>query len=297
MFEKYDLSFKEDIENCVRQLSYKDHNLSFTNMFLWKRQFKLSVHVDEKFIIVLCDYKGEIFSLNPLCTIENMKYAIEFLKDYFKEINKPFIIHNCVVKVKNTIEELYPNDFTYEITRDSFDYLYTVEKLLTYSGKKLQKKRNHLNNFKKNYQDNVITKVIDNQEVINDCIEYSKIWFSNKEVQDEYLPAEIEGTIDVLNNFDKLSCEGLAVYIDGKVVGFGVGTQLNDTTAVINIEKANANIQGLYPYLRQQVVSTFFDDLVYINTEDDVGDENLRKSKLSYQPEYLVEKYTIRLND
>lgn len=300
MLKKFDLSLKDTIEQHVLKLDYKDHNLSFTNMYMWRDMYKLSVYEDEKndFIIIFCNLNGEYFSLNPLCSLEKIDKAIEFLIKFSEAHHKPFIIHNCVRKIKERIAEKYGDFFTYELNRDSYDYLYKVEKLMTYSGKKLQKKRNHVNNFKKNYGDRYEIKLLSaNPEVLKDCIAFTKAWDARKLERDMYIDQEVKGTIDVLNNFSKLSCEGLAIYIDGQIEAFSYGTQLNDTTAVCNVEKANAAIAGLYPFLRQQLVTTFFDDLEYINAEDDVGDEKLRKSKLSYQPAYLVEKYTIRRKD
>lgn len=293
--ETFNISLKEVIESHVSELDYKDHNLSFTNMYMWRDMFKLSVEIREKFIIIFCKLNDEVFSLNPICTIENIPLAIDFLIEYFEKNNLPFIIHNCVMKVKNKIEEDYGDFFVYETTRDTYDYLYNAQKLMSYSGKKLQKKRNHVNNFLKKYEGRYEIKLIEGHpEVIKDCIAFTKYWDEQKTNRDIYIDQEVKGTIDVLNHMSELSCEGLAIYLDGKLEAFSIGTQLNDTTAVINVEKANGNIIGLYPFIRQIMVKTFFDDLKYINTEDDVGEENLRKSKLSYQPEYLVEKYTIR---
>lgn len=294
----FNLSLKDVIESHVSELDYKDHNLSFTNMYMWRDMFKLCVEVREKFIIIFCEFNGEIFSLNPICTIENIPHAIDYLIGYFEKNNLPFIIHNCVMKVKNKIEETYGDFFVYETTRDTYDYLYDAQKLMTYSGKKLQKKRNHVNNFLKMYEGRFEIKLIEgNPQVIEDCIEFTKEWDKRKIERDIYIDQEVKGTIDVLNHMSMLSCEGLAIYIDDKLEAFSIGTQLNDTTAVINVEKANGEIVGLYPFIRQTMVKTFFDDLKHINTEDDVGEENLRKSKLSYQPEYLVEKYSIRRKD
>ncbi|MEG0367634.1 MAG: phosphatidylglycerol lysyltransferase domain-containing protein, partial [Coprobacillus sp.] len=275
------------------------HNLSFTNMFMWRGKYKLNVHIEDDFIIIFSNLDEEKFSLNPICVIENVDQAIEYLLKYFKDNNIPFRMYNVVQKVKFHIEEVYGDFFTYELDRDSFDYLYSVDKILTYSGKKLQKKRNHVNNFKKTYENRYEIKLIEgNPDVVEDCIAFTKAWDESKvEDRDEFIDQEVYGTIDALSHFDQLSCEGLAIYIDGKLEAFSYGTQLNDTTAVLNVEKANPEIIGLYPFIRQTLVTTFFDDLKYINSEDDVGDERLRKSKLSYRPEYLVEKYMITRTD
>ncbi|MDR3214869.1 MAG: phosphatidylglycerol lysyltransferase domain-containing protein [Bacilli bacterium] len=300
MIEKFNLTLKDTIEKQVLNLDYKDHNLSFTNMYMWRDMFELSMYedIENHFIIIFCNLEGEYFSLNPLCSIDKIDKAIDYLINYFQEHNRPFLIHNCVRKVQKRIEEKYGSFFSYELTRDSYDYLYSAQKLMTYSGKKLQKKRNHLNNFLKNYEGRYEIKIIsENKQVAQDCIQFTKKWDETKLERDMYIDQEVKGTIDVLNNFDKLSCEGLAIYIDNELEAFSFGTQLNDTTAVVNVEKANPHIVGLYPFIRKQLVSNFFDDLEFINTEDDVGEENLRKSKLSYQPEYLVEKYSIRRND
>jgi len=298
-FKKFGLGCKEEIENHVLRLDYKDHNLSFTNMYLWRELFKLEEYISDDFILILCDLDGKIFSLNPIATLDNIPKAVDFLIGYFESKNIPFRIHNCVRKVQEVIYEKYGDYFNYELDRDSYDYLYSIDKIKGYSGKKLQKKRNHVNNFLKEYEGRYkfVPITSKDEKIISDCIAMTHQWASTKDTSDYYLPTEVAGTIDVLENFDKLSCEGLACYIDGKIAAFSFGTQLNNETAVLNVEKADGDIVGLFPFLRQNLVNTYFDDLKYLNTEDDVGEEGLRKSKLSYKPEYLVEKYIITRKD
>ncbi|HIS61134.1 MAG TPA: DUF2156 domain-containing protein, partial [Candidatus Scybalomonas excrementigallinarum] len=82
---------------------------------------------------------------------------------------------------------------------------------------------------------------------------------------------------------------------NGKVIAFTIGEKVTDDTLVVHIEKAYANIQGAYPMINQQFVSDFGKDFLYINREEDTGSEGLRKAKLSYRPEFLVEKGDITL--
>ena len=74
----------------------------------------------------------------------------------------------------------------------------------------------------------------------------------------------------------------------------GLVEKINDNMALIHIEKANADIRGLYPYINKMFLVDEFPDVEWVNREEDMGVEGLRKAKLSYYPERFVEKYTVR---
>ena len=74
---------------------------------------------------------------------------------------------------------------------------------------------------------------------------------------------------------------------------FTIGENINENMAVIHIEKANPEIRGLYPYINQQFLVHEFKDVEFVNREEDLGIEGLRKAKLSYHPCKFVEKYTV----
>ena len=91
---------------------------------------------------------------------------------------------------------------------------------------------------------------------------------------------------------DKLKIAG--IFIDGNLEAFTMGEYLNPNMALIHIEKANPSIRGLYPYINQQFLVNEFSDVEFVNREEDLGIEGLRKAKLSYHPVKFVEKYTVR---
>ena len=84
--------------------------------------------------------------------------------------------------------------------------------------------------------------------------------------------------------------------MDGKVIAFTIGEPLNSDTFIVHIEKAFADIPGAYPMINQQFVQHAMADFSYVNREDDVGDEGLRKAKLSYFPERLLPDYVIMID-
>ena len=92
-----------------------------------------------------------------------------------------------------------------------------------------------------------------------------------------------------------LSVEGAAVKINGKVEAFTIGEQLNDDTAIVYIEVANPEFDGLAQYINQQFCRNALSRYTYINREQDLGDAGLRRAKLSYHPAKLVPKYKVTL--
>ena len=83
--------------------------------------------------------------------------------------------------------------------------------------------------------------------------------------------------------------------INDKVVAFTFGERLNSDTAVIHIEKADPNVRGIYAAINQNFVAHEWADMIYINREEDMGIEGLRKAKESYKPVKLIEKFNATL--
>jgi hypothetical protein len=99
----------------------------------------------------------------------------------------------------------------------------------------------------------------------------------------------------VLDNFETLGVTGGCIEIDGKIEALTLGELLNPETVVIHIEKANATFHGLYQMMNQQFLEHEWQHIKYVNREQDLGIEGLRKAKESYYPHHMVEKLTVRL--
>jgi hypothetical protein len=100
---------------------------------------------------------------------------------------------------------------------------------------------------------------------------------------------------EAFTHFGELGVKGGAILINGKVEAFTMGDPLNPETVVIHIEKANPAYEGLYPTINQAFLEHQWSGYTYVNREQDLGEEGLRKAKESYFPHHLVNKYTITL--
>ena len=175
--------------------------------------------------------------------------------------------------------------------RDSSDYVYSAQDLINLAGRKYHKKKNHLNRFLKDYQFEY--RDLD-MELVECFLVLQEEWCKMKEcIESPELHSEDYAIHTALTSFEELDYKGGAIQIGSKIEAFSLGEKLNDNTAVIHIEKANPEIPGLYTAMNHSFCSSAWPDMKYINREQDLGIEGLRKAKESYHPHHMIDKYTI----
>jgi hypothetical protein len=224
-----------------------------------------------------------------------LKSAINLIVDDAHERNLHFKIIGATREMYDLLSEEFTARFEFLPNRDASDYLYLTEKLISLSGKKLQSKRNHINKFKAENKNWAYRKITDDKGIA-DCITMLQEWEKvEKERLLETQQFEYQAIMTMLENFFILELVCGAIYVDNRIVAFSLGEQLTDDTFVIHCEKAFSGIQGAYSIINQQFVQNEASNFKYVNREEDLGIENLRKAKLSYQPEFILEKGQIIL--
>ena len=202
------------------------------------------------------------------------------VKLMYRSVAEPF---------KAMMEKACP-DIQLEPNRNNFDYMYLSESLATLKGKKLHGKRNHINKIRKEHPEFVYEDLTPAH--YEECMALYDEWcMDHKEVSitqyDERSSVE-----RALLNLDELGLTGGCIRIGGVLKAFTVGEQvIPGHMSQIHIEKAAKDIEGLYPLINQQYVQAKCTQTTYINREEDMGLEGLRKSKSSYYPVKFCEKY------
>lgn len=278
-------------------VDYEACEYCFTTLYMWQNVYNTTYYIEDDFAVVVGEYEGDKFSVMPLAGQENLYKAITFIIDYFKDEDKKIHLRAITKEVADYIKEIYGDEFEYIQERDFFDYVYDGESLRTLSGRKNQKKRNHLNYFLKEYNGRFEYRTLDENN-FDSCIELLKLWESNKEESDSMedgIDDEFVAIEKIFSNYNQLKdrVKICGVYIDNKLEAFSIGEYLNNNMALIHIEKANSCIRGLYQFINQQFLINEFEGVDFINREEDLGIEGLRKAKLSYHPIKFVEKYTV----
>jgi uncharacterized protein len=293
-FNKLRLEHRERFNEVIKKYNYRNSESSFASLYFWSKYEQIEIAFGEHamFLRYLND-EGEKVCFSPVMydMSEPIRPAIREIRSFLHCEDQTFCITGVIKEKREKIESEYDH-FVFDEDRDNFDYIYESEKLINLSGKKLSAKRNHINFFLNNYTHEY--KQYD-LSLKGECLALIDSWHQSKD-EDKFLDKEIEVLKKMLDEYELLDLKGAVVYVNGKIEALTFGCALSEDTALIHMEKANAEIRGLYPFINQQFIKNEWADYKYINREEDMGIEGLRKAKLSYYPAFMVEKYACSLD-
>ena len=272
--------------------SYKGSGIShsqynFTNLFMWKHEYNPEIAVIDGLLCIVINYFGHRMAMFPVGSGDYEK-AITKIFEAFGNITLTALDSSKVEILKS----ICPNNLVFTNVRKNYDYVYKTEKLMNLSGRKLHSKRNHLKKFLNRYN-------FEYKKINNNLIQYCEIierkWIDSKNLSKRASASEYQSTMNVLDNYEYLGCRGGIIFIDGNPAAYAVGEMANDNMAVIHIEKAVGGFDGIYAAINQMCVENEFSESVFINREEDMGQETLRKAKLSYYPDIMLEYKRARI--
>ena len=288
-FKTIELSDRPWVTELLKMSDFRGCEYTFSNNLAWYRLYESQI----------CRYKDFYIS-------RSMKYGMRFTfpagsgdyGDLFRTLKKeaesqgcPLVVGSVTDENLKLFEELFEGQYEVSCDEADFDYIYEAEKLRTLSGKKYHQKRNHLARFyENNWEYSDMT-----EKDFDECIEFAVNSYNlNQAYDDESSVTEQFAINTFMNYFDELELKGGVIRVDGKVEGFTIGDGINSDTFDIHIEKANASIQGAYAAINNEFAKSATEGYTYINREEDLGLEGLRKSKHSYHPVFLLRKNTVR---
>jgi len=102
--------------------------------------------------------------------------------------------------------------------------------------------------------------------------------------------SELLAIREALDHFDELSLMGGVLYVNSRPVAMTIASPINSSVLDIHFEKA-VGVDGAYAVINNEFAKSHTEYLQF-NREEDLGLEGLRKSKLSYNPDKILMKYT-----
>lgn len=292
MLELHPISYEDKhlinyYSKFVNTLSYE---YSFNSLYLWRNFYQTNVGIIYDTFVVqkYNEDNGFYFMMPYFKDIESLYKTVDYLKYNYK--NLPYLLGD----IDDTFLNLLKSNYELEIleNENSFEYIYLTNDLINLKGKKYHKKRNHYNNFINLY--NYTTSSINNEKTIVDCLNLLSNWETQKSIPSRELLFEASAIKNILYSLKDLSLKSIAVYVNNKLAGFSIGENFKES-AIIHIEKCDVAYSGIYQFINKEFLQSCFRDTVYVNREEACGNEGLKKSKESYHPYKILNKYFIKI--
>jgi Uncharacterized conserved protein len=289
-FKEVELSDKKWMEPLLATADMSGCHQNFTNIFAWSKIYNYRVAQVNDFLVVKGVMNESPYYFYPAGS-GDIKAVVEVMKQDAASSGHEFALAGISPEDIAVLKRVLPDSFEYKEMRDSFDYVYLLDKLVTLSGNKLHSKRNHINRFIKENHDWSFEQIsLDN---IGECWEMNLEWCKRNSNDDE-IAKETCAVRRCFEHFAALGLEGGLIRKEGRVIAYTMGEKLNSDTYVIHIEKAFSEIEGAYQMINREfaaLIQKNYPQLIYVNREEDMGLEGLRKAKLSYHPSKMEEKF------
>lgn len=290
-FHPIDLACRPKLVEKLYAAPDRGCEYTFGNLYIWKDVYKTKAALQDGFLFVRFDEVTQSY-LFPVGE-GDLAAAMEAILADCDARGVPFHMVAASAADKAALETLFPDRFAFHPSRDFAEYVYNSADLIELRGKKYHGKRNHLSRFMKTYPDHLFEPITPDN--IGEVTAFNDRWYEAFADGSESLSEERLASERALRHLFDLNLTGGLLRVDGRVQAFAVGEPINKDTFCVHIEKANYDIAGAYPAINQMFARRFCKDYLYINREDDVGDEGLRKAKLSYYPAEITEKYVVVL--
>lgn len=291
------LEEKPWVDELLRRADYRGCDYNFTNLFVWSRAYHQEIaRVDDFLVTHVCGRMGCSFMFPA--GGGDLASVIRKLEEEAAGRGEPLRLVCLTPRQMAELEEFFPGQFTFTADRDGYDYLYEIDRLADLGGKRLHAKRNHINRFMENNPSWTYEEIT--PESLGECLAMDKEWYRRSlaregEAEERDLGDEGVALRQAMEHYQALGLEGGLIRVYGEVVAFTMGDLLNSDTYDVHFEKAYGELQGAYAMINREFarwVRGRHPNVRYLNREDDMGVEGLRKAKGSYYPDQMVEKHT-----
>lgn len=291
-FKKVTLEDKPFAEKCMRAANKRGCEYTFANLFNWAEIYGIEIAAYNDFLLMKNADGQYMFPIGS----GDIEEALKALEKDSAERGVKLSIYGIAKEDIDVVERVFPNRFDFVTDDGAADYIYSRESLETLAGKKLHAKRNHVNKFIASYPDWKYERL--DAENLHEAREMTEEWCRTLGCESDGLKKESCAVKSAFAHFFELGLIGAMLKVGDRVVACTIGSEITDDSFDVHIEKAFSDVEGAYTMINQQFVKNELSKYEYVNREEDMGEEGLRKAKRSYRPVMMFERYTaVEKND
>jgi len=286
-FKNIEIEDRELISGYARDFGLTSCEYSFANLYSWQDVHHRSWSLYRNRLLILDTTNDTLF------LPAGKSLATDDLVCLSGELKKLGMNGNVTLVPKAYID-MNPDlekHYSIEKLRDFADYIYSVQKLTALKGKKLQKKKNLISQFKRSWPDHALVPV--DGELKHACRKLAQTLLArnlkiSRSIREEHLALR-----RAFSNFDRVGFEGLALLVAGKLAAFSVFSRLNNEMFDIHFEKSDPAYKGAAQVINYETAAFLSSRCKFVNREQDLGIAGLRQAKRSYDPARIESPYKL----
>ena len=282
-FKAIEKKHRNKYEEFLRASGIVSSEYSFLGVWGWREPECSEIYFDEN----VCWLKNRRGILSPLCYPEQdwgkiiMKYFPEGVE--LNDVPEDLALKLSSINGAQLIE-----------LRSEWEYVYLVNDLIELKGRSYSQKRAHIKVYNEKYI-NEYSPLL--EEDFKELVIFQNEWLERNKgrIASSVLYDENKAIMNVLENWNDFPLFGAYIRIDGCIAAYTIAEELNNETIDIRFEKAFSEYEGIYQFLNRAFLSRQAKNYIWVNREEDMGDEGLRKAKSSYHPTRFEKKYSVKI--
>ncbi len=273
----------------LERAGFRSCEFAFANVYMWSHVYGTEIADYRDFVVARNMGHTHHHFLYPVGG-SDLESVIDACLREAQAAGKRPMFYSIPQSELGRIQALFPGKFSFWENRDDQDYLYAAADLRDLQGKSFQKKRNHISRFGKDHPEYRFEPIT--PENLPEVREFNNRWCRVYGCDaDEGLMREHRAIEMVFDHYFELGLVGGLIRTEVGLVAFCYGSKISDEVLGTHVEKAWHDVNGAYPIINREYARAFSGAFQYINREEDLGEEGLRKAKLSYNPAILEKKY------
>lgn len=281
----------EWIRPIVNQSGMMGSDVSFANLFLLREKYNTEISHYKNFLIRKYHGTGSRDGYTFPIGEDNLEEVLEEIEKDAAKRGEPLRFCLLTCGQKSRLQAHYGDSLEIAGDLGDSDYLYLQQDLANLSGKKYHKKKNHVSKFKRTYPDYTFSEMGDSN--LEDALKVQDAWYNeHMQTEDDSQMKEHKAISEALQYYKELQLRGGLIYVDGVPVAMTIASAVTDQVCDIHFEKSigECALNGGYSAINQLFAQTL-NEFRWINREEDINIEGLRKAKTSYHPKIVLKKY------
>ena len=284
-----ELSDRARFDAVLTQMGSQSCEASFPNIFMYRQPYGLE----------FVEIAGRLVVYERVTRIIHYPLGRRTNPELLYRISRAFadagLTDGGVYDVPESFLDDYPDcDRFFELEYDegAIDYLFSIDKIASFTGPKLRKKHNLVKQFQANWPYAEVR-----------TITAADIPIATKLAADlnsrlepcEFLDEEALALQSAWDNFDALGLSGILLFAEpGYPAGLSVFSFMPSDTVDVHFEKADHAVKGASQTLTWQLAIALRGKAKFMNREQDMNEETLRHAKRSLDPERFFKRYFLR---